>query len=48
MNTAPIKTILYAFEPRKLGEQGSIEILPEKLMNFHWLNLNCSKTSIQL
>ena len=29
MNTAPIKTLLYALEPRKLGEQGSIKIYKE-------------------
>ena len=29
MNTAPIKTILYALEPRKLGKQGSIKIYKE-------------------
>ena len=29
MNTAPIKTILYAVEPRRLGKQGSIKIYKE-------------------
>ena len=29
MNTAPIKTILYALETRKLGKQGSIKIYKE-------------------
>ena len=39
---------LIALQPHELDKQNDIKILPEKLMNFYWLNLKCSKTSIQL
>ena len=48
VNNALFKTKLIVLQPHELDKQNDIKILQEKLMNFYWINLNCSKTSIQL
>ena len=48
VNNASFKTKLIVLQPHELDKQNDIKILQEKLMNFYWINLNCSKTSIQL
>ena len=34
-------------QPHELDKHNDIKVLPEKLLNFYWLNLNCCKTIIQ-